>query len=250
MYQELNPEAVSVLLADFPKPAISKDSKIIEQVAFIQQVTSLSHKLRATQDIKVRQPLSTLFIKSGNTESIKLFQDYLKEELNIKKIELVKDDSKFTVPYLVVNFKEAGKTLGKGAQELKSKIEGKDFAEQTKIAKKYPENLFEKKLKPRDGFIAETEGDLTVVLDTTLTPELIEEGILRDLIRQIQVARQDAKLEITQRIKLVLVTGDIELTTTINNFQQKIKDEVLASEISVATSAGGAIANNQLVVEV
>jgi len=228
--KQLNPDETSVLLSGFPKPLKGdwKAPGIIDQVTFIQGVTSLAHKLRATEDIKVRQPLSTLFIKTKNSQAIKMFEDYLKEELNIKQIKIVQDEAQFNEPFLVVNFREAGKVLGKGAQDLKAKIEGLDYKKQQAIAKKYPENLFERKLRSKPEYVSVTEGDQTVVLDTTLTPGLIEEGKLREIIRQIQVARQEAGLEITQRIKLTLKAKDKSI---IEKHKQKIMDEVLASDL-------------------
>jgi len=95
-----------------------------------------------------------------------------------------------------------------------------------------PADLFIKKLNKKSGFASETEGDTTVVLDIALDDELIAEGHLRELIRSIQIARQDADLDITARIKLT-ITCDKATQELITANKQKICDEVLATEIIV-----------------
>jgi len=224
----------SVMLSNWPfARASERGLKIIEDVEFIKRITTIGHKLRAVNVLKVKQPLQTIYVKGKvQAKNANVFDEYLREELNVKKVEWVTDDDKFNVPYLVVNFREAGKILGPKVQELKAKLEKSDM---TKMVADYDKckldkRLYERKLKSRPEFVSETDGDLTVVLDTTLTAELIEEGKLREVVRAIQVARQEAGFEITARVNIELITEEFDI---INKSLDKIKEEVLAKEIVV-----------------
>jgi len=239
----------SVLLSNFPTQVKVWESvkDIISHVEFIKKVTSMAHFLRARENLKVRQPLKKMYIKSGNDKALKLFEGCLKDELNIKEIELVSDESKFNDAFLVVNFKKAGAVLGGKVQELKKSLESLDDVKMEKVVADFNKGegskvkidgfnslsheLFERKLKSKPEFVSETDGDLTVVLDTTLDNSLVEEGKVRELIRAIQVARQDNDLDITARIELGLSTKSKELSQIIENSGDKIKQEVLAKEM-------------------
>ncbi|MCL2755804.1 MAG: isoleucine--tRNA ligase [Firmicutes bacterium] len=243
----------SVLLADFPKE-IKLDEKILNvlrHVAFIQKVASMAHFLRARENLKVRQPLKKLYIKSNEDKALKLFKEYLQEELNVKEVELVSDEEKFNVPFLVVNFKKAGSVLGGRVQELKKGLESLDDEQMRKAVASFGKGkvsvgdfkglsseLFERKLKSKDEYVSETDGELTVVLDTTLTDELVEEGKLRELIRAIQVARQDAELDITARIELGLNTKSEKMSQIITKNEKKIMQEVLAKGLADKVAGG------------
>jgi len=247
-------EVESVLISDFPSaikiPTEERIPKIIERVEFIQQVTTLAHRLRAQQMLKLKQPLRTMFVKADkrDMESIKLFANFLREELNVKSVEIVESEDKFNIPYLIVNFKVAGRELGGRVQELKTALEKLTevemakvvaaFVKSSKIAvpgfkstKPLSHELFIKQLKSKSEFVSDTQEGVTVVLDTTLDAGLIEEGKLRELIRQIQVARQVADLDISARIALCLRTKSPVLSDIIAKNTRKICDEVLAKEL-------------------
>ena len=247
-------EVPSVMLADFPRP-IKLDKTIRgigAKVEFIQSVTTLAHSLRARENLKVRQPLRTLYVKTKEKEALRLFDAYLREELNVKEIRHVTDEARFNTPYLVVNFKVAGRELGGRVQELKDVLANLDDEGMKKCVVAFdagkifavgnfrdlkPE-LFTRMLKSRDEFVSETQGDLTVVLDTTLDAELVAECKLRELIRAIQVARQDADLDITARIELGLITKSETLADIIHRNSSKIREEVLARTITDKVEGG------------
>ncbi|MCL2846599.1 MAG: isoleucine--tRNA ligase [Firmicutes bacterium] len=245
--------AASVLLANYPtQTKLPKTIKgIVQGVEFIQSVTTLAHKLRAQQGLKVKQPLRTMYVKAPHTDALKLFDGFLRDELNVKSVEIVTDEEKFNVPYLVVNFKTAGAKLGGDVQELRTALLNLSDADMATAVASFArgkvtvgrfENLgaelFDKKLKSKSEFVSETEGDLTVVLDTTLDEQLVAEGKLRELVRGIQVARQEANLDITARIKLGLSTKDKAMAKIIADNVVKICEEVLATEL-VERVAGG-----------
>jgi isoleucyl-tRNA synthetase len=101
-----------------------------------------------------------------------------------------------------------------------------------------PAELFEYRLKSKTEFSGATEDEVTVVLDTTMDMDLINEGTLREIIRGIQVARQDADLEITARIELGLFTTDVMITDLIKSNFAKISEEVLATSIEGEVPGG------------
>jgi isoleucyl-tRNA synthetase len=92
----------------------------------------------------------------------------------------------------------------------------------------FDSELFVKNSKPKQEFILESENGMTVVLDTTLTQELINEGILREIIRNAQVLRKEANFEIDDRIEINITSEDANITNILNANSEKIKSEVLA----------------------
>jgi len=246
LVKEYGKSEESVLLSNFPTQIKVGDSikGITDHVAFIKKITTMAHFLRARENLKVRQPLKKMYVKANDDKALKLFESYLKDELNIKEIELVKDEEKFNIPYLTVNFKKAGAQLGGRVQELKKSLEVFDDAKMAKVVAEFAKGkvkidgfgnlsaeLFERKLKSKSEFVSETQDNITVVLDTTLDKNLIEEGKVRELIRAIQVARQEADLDITARISLGLNVKNVELANVIDNWKTKIMQEVLAKEL-------------------
>jgi len=189
-----------------------------------------------------------MYVKTGDQthkETIIFFKEVLLEEINVRKIEIVDSEDKFNLPYLSVNFKTAGAHLKGDVQKLKDTLASLDETgmktavegyEKGKVSagtfKNLPSNLFERKLKSKTEYVSATEGTLTVVLDTTLDEELISLGQLREIIRAIQLARQEAGLNITTRIKLYLQTKNVTLAKVIAGNSATICAEVLAVELT------------------
>jgi len=241
LVREVEPKASEfVMTTDFPK-RIEYSGKtikgIIEQVDFVKQIISLALRIRAAGQLKVKQPLRTMYIKTASKRDLSLFIDIIKDEVNVKEIEIVQDEDKFNVPFLVVDFKKAGAVLKGDVQKLKDELAGLTTEQMIAAANKgtfkgYPEEFFVKKLAKREEFAAETEGDITVVLDTTLDEQLVSEGFLRELIRSIQLARQEAGLDISARVKFK-ITVEKDLVELVSANIDKIAKEVLATEIEV-----------------
>jgi len=229
-----------VMLADFPKKwnyACKLSVGIIEQVEFVKEVISLGLRIRAAAQIKVKQPLRVMYVKTAGKKDLSLFLDIIKDEVNVKSVEIVQDDDKFNVPYLVVDFKKAGAVLKGDVQKLKDELAALSPTEMTEAAnrgtfKKYPADFFVRKLAKREEFAAETEADVTVVLDTTMDAGLVEEGHLRELVRSIQVARQTAGLDISARVRFK-ITVEKDMVELVRKNADKIKQEVLATDLEV-----------------
>ena len=248
----------SIMLATYPeKMKISGViSDILDEVALVKEIASIAHSLRAREQIKVRRPVGKMFVKiaGGKTTNLSQFREYLLDELNVKEMEVVTSDTQFNTPFLAVDFKKAGAVLKGEVQALKNALAALTDAEMKKVVQQFEKgkvtigkfkdlqsDLFEKKLKSRPEFVMETVGNITVVLDTTETQELRDEGTLRELIRTIQVARVDAGLEITDRISLGFAFGKgSDLVATVaKKFQSKIMEEVLATELIFGEVKGG-----------
>ena len=212
---------------------------LISKISFAQQVISLALSLRARENLKLRQPLRTLYVKT--IHNLSDVMHILQEEVNVKKVEIVQTEDKFNVPYLAVNFKRAGAVLKGDVQKLKDTLATLDDVAMARAVAEHAKgkvtmgefknlaaDLFDRKLKSKPEFVSETAGDLTVVLDTTLDEELIQQGILREIIRAVQVERQQQNLDITARIKLTLGTNSDQFAQVIKTNKEKICAEVLA----------------------
>ncbi|MBO5229263.1 MAG: isoleucine--tRNA ligase [Clostridia bacterium] len=243
-----------VMLASYPTPlkVKSKDNKLdlIQSVNFVKEVISLGLSLRAENQIAIKQPLSKVYIKTNQIDTVTMFAEIIQEQLNVKQIEIVTADDKFNVAYLTVNFKKAGAILKNRVQELKNVLQDSPnmndyvakFDAQEKIEidgfEPLPAELFERKLAPRDGFVITTSEDVTVVLDTVITDDLMLEGIARELIRSIQLERMNQNLNITDRIVLELKTADEKTYAAAHAHQPRIMREVLATEMHITEGNG------------
>ena len=241
-------EAECIMLSGYPE-LIYKErfSDIIEKVETARDVMSIAQRLRNENQIKVKQPLRRLYV-SGD-ESMKLavdsLEDIIKDELNIKEIEVVKDDSKFNDEYLSVNFKKAGAVLKGDVQKLKTTLQVLTDDEIKKAVEGYKngkvdigefkeldKELFNLEKKPKKDYVIAHENGKTVVLDITLDDKLIEEGLYREFVRSLQVLRKEADFSIDDRIKASFKTDNVDLENMIKKFKNKIMQEVLIKEIS------------------
>jgi len=257
-------DAELVVAANFPKcgafppePPLRKlpngtENTILQQVRFVKRVISNALSLRSRENLKLRQPLSVMYVianEKSDKIAVDAFRGVLSAEANVRRTECLDTAERFNLPLLAVNFKRAGAVLKERVQLLKQTLANLTDSGMEKAVsgfkkgsvtigdfKNLPADVFELKQKPRAEFVSFVDGDLTVVIDTTLTPDLVEECILRELIRAIQVARQTADLEITARIKLEIKTADARTRMVIEKFKEKICEEVLAVSLN-----GGAI---------
>lgn len=238
-------EPESVHLCDFP----TYDEKLINKELEKDMDTVLSivvagRSARNVANIKNRQPIGNMFIKlAGNLSEI--FIDIIKDELNIKNVQFKDDISAFTS----YNFKPQLRTLGKkygklvpliGAylkeqdgtllmNELKQKGAIKFVVDNQNI-----ELLEEDVLigaSQMDGYICENDKDISVVIDTTLTEKLLEEGFVREIISKVQMMRKDAGFEVLDKITLGY-TGSERLSTVICKNDEQIRDDTLSTIIA------------------
>lgn len=234
---------MSIHLCDFP----SADDELIDKeletsMDEVLKVVVFGRAARNTANIKSRQPIAGMYIKAAKTLD-NYFVDIIEDELNIKKVEFRDDLSEFTAysfkPQLRTVGPKYGKQLGK-IKEYLSEIDGSAAMEELKtkgaitfMAGDVEVSLAEDDLlieaARMDGYVTEGDNYVTVVIDTTLTPELIEEGYVRELISKIQTMRKDADFNVTDRIK-VYVMGNDKIQEVMTKNSDEIKRVVLAND--------------------
>ncbi|MBR3928115.1 MAG: isoleucine--tRNA ligase [Clostridia bacterium] len=257
MYQNLvvnNIEGApeSVHLCDYPVCDTSLIDKELETgMDEVMTVVTLGRACRNVSSLKVRQPLSRCLVKgeklSGEIEEL------IKSELNVKSVEFVDDAREFTTyqlkPQMKTLGKKYGKLLGKIGQMLAT-MDGNevvDTFEKGEIVKFEIEGTLielEKddvltSLMQKPGYVAESDGAYTVVLDTNLTDELIAEGFVREVISKVQTMRKEAGFEVTDRIRLTWKTTE-KLEKILENGKNDLMRAVLAVEAECADADEGA----------
>ena len=244
----VNPSAPeSVHLCDYPvsNPAFV-DKELEASMDEVLNIVVLGRAARNNANIKNRQPLGKIFVTAPQALADE-YREIIEDELNVKELEFVTDSSS----YVSYSFKPQLKTLGPkygkllGAireyltsldgsaakQELDEKGTLTFTAGGTEISLA-PEDLLIETVQ-REGFQAESGGGVTVVLDTNLTPELIEEGFVRELISQIQTMRKDAGFEVMDTIK-IYVSGNDKIAAIFEANKASISHDVLATAITAA----------------
>ena len=247
----------SVHLCDFPVADLSKVDKELEAgMDEVESVVQLGRAARNAASLKVRQPLSRCLVK-GKRLSDEIAQ-LIRNELNVKAVEFVDDASAFTTynlkPQMRTLGKKYGKLLGRIGEHLKT-LDGNEVVatfergetlkfelEGTPIELEKDDVLTSLTQKP--GFEAQSEGDYTVVLDTNLTPELIDEGFLREVISKVQTMRKDADFEVTDRIALSYQTSE-RLSAVIEKGKEDLMRAVLALSVENRPAADGEIVREQ-----
>ena len=247
----------SVHLCDFPVADLSKVDKELEAgMDEVESVVQLGRAARNAASLKVRQPLSRCLVK-GKRLSDEIAQ-LIRNELNVKAVEFVDDASAFTTynlkPQMRTLGKKYGKLLGKIGERLKT-LDGNEVVatfergetlkfelDGTPIELEKDDVLTSLTQKP--GFEAQSEGDYTVVLDTNLTPELIDEGFLREVISKVQTMRKDADFEVTDRIALSYQTSE-RLSAVIEKGKEDLMRAVLALSVENRPAADGEIVREQ-----
>ena len=236
-------EAECIMLSGFPKKIYDKDfSKILEETAVARDIMSTAQRLRNEHQIKVKQPLKIMYIagRNGIVDVANDFGDIIKDELNVKELKVVTDDSMFNDEFLSVNFKKAGAVLKGDVQKLKNALAGLDVEENEKVMAGYKSgkvcvgefkdldsDLFNLEKKPKTDFVIAHENGNTVVLDINLDEQLILEGLYREFVRGLQVLRKEADFSIDDRLYAYFETADEQLATMLYNYMDKIKQEVL-----------------------
>ena len=247
----------SVHLCDFPVADLSKVDKELEAgMDEVESVVQLGRAARNAASLKVRQPLSRCLVK-GKRLSDEIAQ-LIRNELNVKAVEFVDDASAFTTynlkPQMRTLGKKYGKLLGKIGERLKT-LDGNEVVatfergetlkfelDGTPIELEKDDVLTSLTQKP--GFEAQSEGDYTVVLDTNLTPELIDEGFLREVISKVQTMRKDADFEVTDRIALSYQTSE-RLSAVIEKGKEDLMRAVLALSVENRPADDGEIVREQ-----
>lgn len=239
-------EVEAVMLSGYPTAIYSKRfPKILECVEVVREIISSAQRLRNENQIKVKQPLKKMFV-SGDEKSkeyVNMLSDLIRDELNIKEVEVVKDDSMFNDEYLTVNFKKAGAVLKGDVQKVKEELQNAadkmaEYVKEYKAGKvdilgfkNLDSELFNLEKKPKENYVIAHENGNTVVLDINLDPTLITEGLYREFVRSLQVLRKESGFSIDDRLFAEFKTTNDELNDMLKQYKDKIMQEVLISEV-------------------
>lgn len=234
----------SIHLCDFPVANEAYINEELEQnMEIVLKVKGMGHAARNTANIKIRQPLGTMFIK-GVEELPEFYEDIIRDEVNVKKLVFTDDVREFTSytfkPQLRTVGPKYGKQLG-GIQKTLATLDGNAAMDQLNAegAIKFDVDGVNVELTKDDllidiaqkpGYVAEADNTVTVVLDTNLTEELVEEGYVLELISKIQTMRKDSGFEVMDHIRVAL-NGNDKLSEVAARNEKAIADKVLAEEI-------------------
>ncbi|MGZ7443707.1 isoleucine--tRNA ligase [Paenibacillus sp. TH7-28] len=238
----------SVHLADFPQADESLiDLALEKDMESARQIVELARNVRNETGIKTRQPLSSLIVSMDRDFAVGDYEEIIKDEINVKAIEIETSDSGFVDFTLKLNLKVAGKKYGKNVGFLQGYLKGLSSGETRAIVDSgqftvtSPEGeelnvtadelLIEKQAKP--GFASASGYGITVALNTDITPELEQEGWVREVVRAVQDTRKKLDLPIEKRVHLTLDVDD-ELKAAITAFENVLRENVLITDVAFA----------------
>ncbi len=257
IYLDLNNETKkeqfeSVHLSEYPKVTF-RDEELEEKMEVAQRVVYLTRAMRAKNNLKVRQPLKKIMVAldSSKQDALAKMKEVILEEVNIKDLIIISDDSQIVSKSAKANFKSIGPKFGKKVKTVSEMI--KNFSKQ-EIAKIESGETITINVDGEDltltsedveiisteitGWVVEAEGGITVAIDTELDENLIEEGLAREFVNRIQNMRKDAGFDVTDKI-VINYSGDKNLIKAIKNFNQYIKTETLAEVLSENKNPNG-----------
>ena len=225
----------SVHLCDFPTAnAAARDLDLEKRMADVQAAVELGRRLRADNDLKVRQPLACLKLAGGDVKGL---EELIEDELNVKKVEFIADETELCDVTFKANFKTLGKKCGPkmkavaaaiaGAKKVPFECEGFTITEEDVIVTR----------TPKDDLVVASQGAIVVGLETALTPELIAEGNVREFVSHVQSMRKEADFEVVQRIA-VTVSCDAEMKAALEAHLDYVRNEILAVSVTIAEGEG------------
>jgi isoleucyl-tRNA synthetase len=246
LYQNLKPEGTpeSIHLCDWPKSDTARrDLSLEKRMEITRQAVSMGRSLRTMHTLKTRQPLKAIHLVTKNQEEKKALiemEDIIKDELNIKEVVYRENEEELVEYKAKANYKVLGKTLGKDMKAAAQKIEALSMKEIQSILEgavlslDLGSRVFDLTLEgimvirnEKENLKVLNEGSLTVALDPELTDELIQEGMIRDIVRSIQNQRKEQNLEVTDRI-IIWISGSDLIKSAVENFWDHLSTETLA----------------------
>ena len=241
----------SVHLCDYPAADEAHIDRGLEaEMEHVLKLVVMGRACRNTANLKNRQPLARMFVKApfGMPE---YFSTIVAEELNVKKVEFTQDVREFTTYTFKPQMRTVGPKYGRLLNQIKQALLEVDgnatmdrLNEEGKISLDIDGNsviletedlLIEMSQKP--GYVSENNGDVTVVLDSNLTPELVDEGFVRELISKIQTMRKEAGFQVTDHIT-VYHQGSEKLEQIFAGYEKEICSNVLADKVAAGEPEG------------
>ena len=241
----------SVHLEDWPDAAeFPVDTELVRTMDRVREIASAGNAQRKARSLRVRLPLAGLTVVSPDADALAGFADIVRDELNVKSVELVELGETSLEDYgisrrLTVNARALGPRIGKDVQRVIQASKAGDWSADGDVVVAGGTVLqageYELELTVADAAsaIAFLPSGGFVVLDTTVTPELAAEGLARDVVRAVQQARKDAGLEVSDRIALTL-SGDAAAVAAIEAHRELIAGETLATSLDARQAENGA----------
>ena len=241
----------SVHLCDFPEVQKEHiDKKLEADMEVVLEAVVLGRACRNTANIKNRQPIGKMFVKADAALS-QFYLDIIKDELNVKEAELTEDVSALTTYSFKPQLKTLGRRFGKNINAVREILAGLDGqAAMAELKEKgtltiqvegVDEALAEEDLlieaAQMEGYVSDSDHGVTVVLDTNLTPELLEEGFVREVISKVQTMRKDAGFEVMDHIQLYVKDND-KVKDIVQKNEESLCSDVLADGVTYDVVSG------------
>lgn len=247
LYEKLT--STNVHLADYPKSDASLiDSSLEQSMKQVLQIVELGRSLRNATALKTKQPLARLVVSLGENVTLDdAAMTIVKDELNVKLVERTDSLSEYFSLQAKVNFKTAGAFFGKNVNALKQMVESLSSESLQKLMETgslqmdlddteytlLPEHVLVEK-EVRGGFVLAEDSGVSVLLETTLTPGLVEEGYVRELIRAVQDKRKQLDLPLEAYVDL-WVDGTADSAAIVKRFESLLRQNVLVNTLHVTT---------------
>jgi len=231
------------------------DKALEERMELAQRISSLTHSMRKKSVLKVRQPLQRILVPVLNEttrEQVGKVEDLICAEVNVKHVEFLDDTSGVLVKSVKPNFKRLGQQYGPKLKAIGARIQQMTAEEISQLEKTgslpvevdgeaYTLTPDDVEIRTQDlpGWLVATDGPLTVALDVTLTDELRQEGVARELVNRLQNLRKDSGLEVQDKIRVTLGADQPELTAAVQSFGDYIRTEVQAVALDFAADVNG-----------
>lgn len=223
------------------------DNKVEERMDLVRSFVTLGRGAREKERIKVRQPLNEILVDGKYKPLVADLTDLVMEELNVKNVVFADELGEYMNLSLKPNFKLAGPVLGKNikqfgdelakldAAEFVAELEAKGEIEMTVAGEtvNVSKDFVDVRISAKDGFAVAMENNVFTILDTVLTPELVKEGLAREVVSKVQQLRKQNDFEMMDRIDIVL-EADEEVCEAVKEFVDYIKDETLADTVEFA----------------
>ena len=241
----------SIHLCDFPVANEAWiDAELEANMDELLKIVVLGRACRNAAAVKNRQPIGKMYVKAGK-ELPDYYKEIIEDELNVKELAFTDEVAQFISYTFKPQLKTVGPKFGKlvgGIRKALSELDGSKAMAQLKaegtlkldvngeeVALAEEDLLIE--TAQSDGFVSETDNDITVVLDTNLTPELIEEGFVREIISKIQTMRKEAGFEVMDKIHISMKDNTV-IEGIMRVHEEEIKSEVLALDINYGSVEG------------
>ena len=241
----------SIHLCDFPKVEEAWINKELEDdMEELLKIVVLGRAARNTAIIKNRQPIGTMYIKADK-EMGQFYTDIIADELNVKEVKFANDVESFISYSFKPQLRTVGPKYGKllnGIRTALAEINGTEAMNELRSTGLLTLDINGNKVElseedllietaQTEGYVTEADGDISVVLDTNLTPELIEEGFVREIVSKVQTMRKEAGFEVMDKIHIYAKDND-KILELMKNHKEEIMSEVLAEDMTLGTTDG------------